>query len=204
MLNTTLLSLNIISLYSISPCFILNHNSYRKQSLIQHSHFSHFFSSVLYSKTENHYTSVKSTTFSNFVDTPLQFRETPYYYEGICQLYSQCCVSTNYYFEFNKAIQQLSITDSNFQKNLKIRECFLKKDMETFALPIANFIRCYSVPTSGGGILVAQNCKTELYGCIFDNCLSRSHGGACSIAKEALNDPTADPGMESYEITKKI
>lgn len=76
--------------------------------------------------------------------------------------------------------------------------------METFALPIANFIRCYSVPTHGGGILVAQNCKTELHGCIFGNCLSISHGGACSIAKEALNDPTADPGMESYGITKKI
>lgn len=204
MLNTTLLSLNIISLYSISPSFILNHNSYRKQSLIQHSHFSHFFSSVLYSKTENHYTSVKSTTFSNFVDTPLQFREETYYYEGLCQLDSQCCVSVNYYFEINKAIQELNITDSDFPEEFVDKRMYFTGRCGDIRIANCQFIRCYSEDSSGGGILVAQYCKTELHSCIFDNCLSRSHGGACAIAKEVLNDPSLDPGMESYKISKKF
>ena len=78
-MNISLISLNILTLNSVSPFYTINRNSQKVESSLFNSQFTHSITSIIYSSTNFHSTTVDNCKFMQIINTPLVFSsETAY------------------------------------------------------------------------------------------------------------------------------
>lgn len=117
MSNISLISLNILSFFSLSPLRTISSNSYLKFTSIVNSHFSRIYPNIIYSNTQFHFTEINNNKFSHTLNTPLKFTNSNIYWEGFCNsIEARCCVGSNYDFQKDSTIEDLNITYESFIK----------------------------------------------------------------------------------------
>lgn len=196
--NITLLSLNIISLYSMSPLYTINSNSYYKTTYLCNSKFMRFYSNVLYSNTEFQSSIVKNNAFIQTFNTPLVFTDGDTY-EGVCLADgSKCCFSTTYNFQKNTAIKGQTVSQENFPNNWAGKHPIFVNDLcGPIQISECTFKNCGSTSDFGGGLLVEANLEVILHHCVFDSCYSKRHGAGGAIGKRmSYDEKYNEPGLE--------
>ena len=184
MQNITLLALYMSTFFSPSPLLMINQNNHKKNLLISNSRFSYLISNVIYSTTSYHSTAITKNTFSNFLDTPLNFANNEVKnWEGKCREGSQCCMSKDYDFQIGKTIENVNVTAKSFPDSFIYNNSYFNDGCGDIYISKCNFIQCYTTLDNGGGIIIQQNCTVILHNCIFDHCRSKKNGVAGAIAK---------------------
>lgn len=118
MTNISLLSLSLISLHSLSPLYTINSRKTKPFYSLFNSHFSQFFSSIIFSNTEYHSTIVDNNAFIKFLNTPLIF-DSEY-----CQSGSQCCLSKDFDFIYGGMMEDQYITQNSFPSSFGNKHSF--------------------------------------------------------------------------------
>lgn len=177
-------SLSTFFILSTSPFFTINQNNYRKFSLISNSHFSHSFTSVLYSNTNYHSTTLNNNIFKHILDSAIHFSSE------YCGDNSQCCVSYKYDFKVGQSITW-DFRSNLFPGNLAgssgtDRHAIFLGGCGDIVITKSSFVECYTQTKSGGGLLIEQYCKVVLHNTVFDNCHSKMLGSAGAIAQQIL------------------
>lgn len=175
MLNTTIVSLHMMSLLSTSPLYtIRNQFNGLVRTSFYNSHFSHMFTNVFVSYTNKHQTLFNNNLFSHSLSTPLKFVS-----EYNCGINSS---NSN----VDMPIQNQLISDSNFTgDNLKNKRAYFKSDCGDISIYFCTFLNCYSQDENGGSILVTQDCVVVIHSTQFiGSHTTMNRGGACCIVKQ--------------------
>lgn len=200
-MNISLVSLHILSLHSISPFYTISINNHRRISSLFNSQFSYSFTSIIYSTTNYHSTTINNNKFMKTLSTPLVFISDSLY-EGKCA--DKCCISKDYYFRPDEIIRDINITDKSFPDGYKnLNAYFVDDECGDIKITNCQFIKCFTTEDNGGGIYISEDCLVILHRCIFDRCHSKKNGGAGAIAKQLKfkDDKTSDP---EHEETKRL
>lgn len=186
MLNFTCFSLSIFSLYSMSPLYMINTNSYRKFSLISNSLFKKSFTSIIFANTNRHSTYINNNIFFNIMNTPLIFINNDEEYSGYCSNNKKCCVAYDYNFIKGHEIKDKTLQPDKFPGDKENKNAIFFDNCGNLRITICNFKNCYTNDDFGGGLLVKQNCQVILHQTIFDTCHSKKHGAAGAIAEDLI------------------
>ena len=73
MQNLTLISLDLLSLSTISTFYLITQRDFKKTSFILNSFFSNSFSTIIYSYNQRHSSLIHSNSFSHILNTPIVF-----------------------------------------------------------------------------------------------------------------------------------
>ncbi|KAK8882979.1 hypothetical protein M9Y10_045626 [Tritrichomonas musculus] len=196
MQNITLVSLSLLSFFSVAPFYTINNNNHIKSSFLLNSHFSHILSHVVYANTEHHSTTIMKNNFIHTLNTPLVF--TSELYSGLCVTDSKCCVKQDYDFQPGTTVQNQTINGSDFKSNVLDHRPFFESDScGDLKISQCNFLNCYTSNYFGGGISVSADLEVILHNCVFDSCTSQRHGAGGAIGKElAVDEEKHEPGLE--------
>lgn len=164
MLNITLFSLNMCSLVSMSPLFYV-HKIYKDKvsTSIINSCFSRSFTNIIYSATNYHRTNLKNDEFSHILNGAIVFTSNDDITKDKRTIVKNKNISSH-----------LVYNDATNNGDITIASC--------------SFLYCKS--TSGGAILIEQNCSVILHDSIFDHCTANDGAGAyiCGHIKERSKD----------------
>lgn len=141
MINSTFLSLNVISIMSMSPFFIVhnNHNGIIISSFYN-IHMSRCFSNILVSSTAKHQTLFKNCYISNILNSAIKLsNECPIDFEKGNPINS-------------KTFQSSQLTFNGDCGNITIVDC--------------TFNNCQS-STYGGSLYIEQDCYVIIHGTVF-------------------------------------
>lgn len=173
MLNTTILSLHVMSLASKSSFMIATnmHNSVTK-TIIFKSSFSHFFTSVFSSYTTKHKSIFQETRFSHSLETPLVF-ESEY----------NCAINTSSNFEIG-VVHNRTISPANSFVGWAEQAAFYLLNCGDVIIQFCTFEDCHSIH-GGGSIRVVQNCTVFIHSTQFKRSRTSLRKGATIYAVRA-------------------
>lgn len=199
MANITLFSLMVSSFFSFSPFHTIENNNNRKLTILENSHFSRFYSSVVFSNTNFHSTIINNNVFSLTLSTPLVFvdnEETKTIFQ--CVPNAKCCMSDKYAYTKGENIANINVTadDFNVEGWDSKRPFFQLTDCGNLTITKCNFLGCYTNEDYGGGILVEAYLTVILHNSIFDSCNSNIHGAGGAIGKKHGFNVDNDPVFE--------
>lgn len=185
MINTTILSLNILSLASYSPFYTMyNINKGILCFSLCNSQISYLFNSVIQSYTRNHQTLIKNTIISHTLNSAIKFSS-----EGET---SSCSIFPNFPFESNTPIDNKEFNGKTCDAD---KDCHLsfKGDCGDLIITKCTFEGCHS-KESGGSISIIQDCSVTIHGTIFNDSKTTDgrYGGAVFIVKslgKGYDDP---------------
>lgn len=163
MMNLTYMSLQIMSMTTMSPFYVISHHySAATRTTFCNSYFNHFFSNVVISYTNHHETVIRKTIFSNSLSTPLIFETLS---EG----------QTTY---DHTTIHPDNFTDPN-DKHL-----VFNTNIGNIDIRFCSFINLSSTSKSGGSLLVQQDCTVLIHSSTFSGSkTSQNRGGAIAVVK---------------------
>lgn len=184
-MNASIISLNCVSILSLSSLFYLNDQYYGKQSLsLLNSYFSRAFSSILFSSSNQHETFIRNTAFRDIQSSAIYFTSA----ESISNYRSHCHLTDNYIPNPQSGmliLRNKQVSDKDFQNNINCRPFFIEQNGYTCGyLKIAGcvFKNCFCGDEGGGGIFVSQHENILIYETLFDSCHSTGYcGGCCCI-----------------------
>lgn len=179
MLNTTILSLNILSMMNNSPIYLLS-NSYQAfpKTTFINSHFSYIFSNVFVSFTTKHDTTFQNCMFSNVLDSSIKLSDGSN---------SKCFLKTS-----NKTKNTFKYGVPIENKTIKTKSYFIDS-CGNITIKGCIFNGCHSTLSNGGAVEIEQKCFVFIHNTIFNNSSTDSNcGGACYIVKSQGDDEVPD------------
>lgn len=194
-MNYTILSLNVISMFSISPLYTVqkNYHSPLKTAFIN-SHFSRSFSSVFYSNTNRHQTVFHNDIFSHIINSAIFIKsETNEKNMDCFFVYPSEDESSFTFFKAGDLIHDIKVKPEHYQKNLddknndNFRPYFRKNNEKKSIcgdIKITNcvFNGCHADSFSGGSLHIEQEGSVLIHSTIFSNShTNKKFGGACVI-----------------------
>lgn len=176
MLNTTILSLNVLSLMSASPFYTLYHTHQGMlRSTFTNSHFSRSFTSVIVSYTYKHHTHLHNNVFSHTLNSAIMFTND----ESVT---GQCTLIENEDFIKGSQIKDKNIYGDRFTDAFD-RPIF-NNECGDIIITHCEFHNCHS-DKEGGSLHIQQDCTVLIHNTIFSNSSSGSYfGGAAYIVKK--------------------
>lgn len=191
MLNITLLSLACLSYTSHSPFYSINRLNHMKTSTyFQKSLFSRFFSTVIYSNSNNHNTIIRNTVFDHISRSAVVFIDGDY--SDTCYFDNQNLFTKP---DSNRLVfKNIQTSYDKYNSGWIVRRPFFFSDPNRnnagcgdITIAGCTFSECYSTGNDhngGGGILIEQDCKVIIHETIFNAChTDHLVGGAAYICK---------------------
>lgn len=145
MLNATILSLNVMRIFSVSPYYSIEQiYSSPITTYFFHSAFSYFFSNAIISHTTCHMTHIGKCKFLNTLSTPVKFQSEP------------CPSNIN---------NRTFYTSSNFSDSNVRRPYFA--NCGDLIIDSCIFRNCYSFGIGGGALFVTQDSIIVIHNTLF-------------------------------------
>lgn len=174
MLNTTIFSLNVFSMLSTSPLYMIKVNfNGPVLTSFYNSQFSHTFTSSIASFTTHHKTIIKKTIFSYSMDTPVFISS------------ANCGIDDTH--KIPDPFKDITVDGSKL--GWENSRAFFLEDCGDVEIYYSTFKNCFSKNVAGGSLCVQQQCTVVLHGVTFSNSkTSHCRGGAVSISKSSNTD----------------